>query len=128
MQVAKMKKKRKRKNHHSNMNRRNASAAKTNDPLHSYDTSTVPDDFGDVAGEDGFFGEENPDNNDPNDGGAESGSGTKRPKVAEEKKMYMSTQDRTGQSTSGRKAWKEKHKKGTFSRKYQKKGKTETAW
>lgn len=39
MQVAKMKKKRKRRNYNSNHNRRAMSASKSNDPLHSYDTS-----------------------------------------------------------------------------------------
>ena len=110
MKVAQMKKKRRRKNYISNNNRRNASANKTNDPLHSYDTS-IPDDFMGTAGEDGFFGEGDPSQNNVDDN-----------------KMFMSTHDGTGRSTSGRKSWKEKHRKGKYSKKSQMKKKTETEW
>ena len=108
MQVANMKKKRKRKN---NNQRRHANAAKSNDPLHSYDTNAAaPDEFMDVPGEDGFFGEN------PND----TGMAQTMPKD-EDKKMYLSTSDRTGKSTSGRQFWQERHRKGKFSKKYKKK-------
>lgn len=41
-------------------------------------------------------------------------------KEDEEPKIYSSTRDGTGKSTSGRNAWKEKHKKGKFSNKKRK--------
>lgn len=44
----------------------------------------------------------------------------KKKKVEEEPKVFTSTKDGTGKSTSGRTAWKEKHKKGKFSNKSRK--------
>jgi len=111
MQVAKTKKKRKRRNYNSNQNRRAASASKCNDPLHSYDNTNGADGFTGVAGDDGFFGE--------NPNGNAGGDTSKNNK--EDKKMYMTNDDRTGRSTSGRKAWQEKHARGKFSKRYKKK-------
>ncbi|VEU33403.1 unnamed protein product [Pseudo-nitzschia multistriata] len=47
----------------------------------------------------------------------EEGRSEKKQKREEEKKTFMNTHDGTGKSTSGRNAWKEKHRKGKFSKK-----------
>lgn len=78
----------------------------TDDPLQPDDfRSGTNDDDDNVAGEDGFFGEDDEEEND---------KPKKKPRV------FLSTHDDTGTSTSGRQAWKKKHGKGKFNKKYKK--------
>jgi len=103
MQVANMTRKRKK-----NRNKRGTDGARRsdNDPLQSFDGVVNLD--GVKEGEDDPFAEFM-------DDGEGGGTGKKQKTVAAEKKVFANTKDGTGQSTSGRTAWKEKHKKGKFS-------------
>ena len=51
----------------------------------------------------------------PEFGGDDTGSSSKKQKTETEKKVYMNSKDGLGKSTSGRNAWKERHRKGKFS-------------
>eukprot|EP00536_Pseudo-nitzschia_multiseries_P008182 jgi/Psemu1/319321/estExt_fgenesh1_pm.C_2030018 len=99
MQVADLNRKRKRKKNKAKQRR----GAK--DPLQSFSDGDVNldglegDDM-DLAG----LGEDEP-------------TDKKQKREETEKKTLMNTKDGTGKSTSGRNAWKEKHKKGKFSKK-----------
>lgn len=102
MQVANLNRKRKRKRGRKGNQRRSAK-----DPLQSFD--------GDVN-LDGLEGGD--DDYDMDDFGDAMGSDEKKQKRVEmEKKTLLNTRDGTGKSTAGRNAWKEKHKKGKFSKK-----------
>lgn len=114
MQVADLNRKRKRRR---NKHRSDGSRRTDNDPLQSFDGEGVNLDS--VEGGDG-------DDND-GDGSADEfaeffdsdDKGQKKGTVASEKVVF-STRDGTGKSTSGRGAWKEKHRKGKFSGKRRK--------
>lgn len=102
MQVANLNRKRKRKRARKGNQRRSAK-----DPLQSFD--------GDVN-LDGLEGGD--DDYEMDDFGDAMESDGKKPKRQEaEKKTLLSTRDGTGKSTAGRNAWKEKHRKGKFSKK-----------
>ena len=99
MQVAELHKRRKKRKVQSGSNGQRRT---DNDPLQNF--NDTPDAGG--AFED-FF----------DDGNADS---KKKSKTDEEKKIYSSTKDGLGKSTSGRTAWKQQHKKGKFSNKERK--------
>jgi hypothetical protein len=107
MQVADLNRKRKRTR---NKNRSDGRRRMDNDPLQTYDGGTANLDS--VGGE-GREGEEFADFFD------EGEEGKKKTQDASEKVVF-NTKDGTGRSTSGRTAWKEKHKKGKFSGKKRK--------
>ncbi len=100
MQVANLNRKRKRRKARGKGNQRRSAK----DPLQSFDGDVNLD--GLEGGDDDYdmvdFGEE--DDN-------------KKQKLETEKKTLLSTRDGTGKSTAGRNAWKEKHRKGKFSKK-----------
>lgn len=111
MLVADLNRKRKRKKVRkpSDMHRRSAK-----DPLHSFDDGAVNLDGleGDEVGmsmNDEKMSDFGPGETDRED--------TKRQKRDEsfEKKIFANTRDGVGKSTSGRNAWKEKHRKGKYS-------------
>ena len=79
-----------------------------NDPLQSFDGGDV--DLGGLA----------EDNEDMPDFGEADEKETKRQKTDTEKKVFTNTSDGVGKSTAGRNAWKERHKKGKFSKKSRK--------
>ena len=109
MQVADLNRKRKRRRtkHQSDGRRRT-----DNDPLQTFDDGDVNVD--EVAGKDGggefseFFDQ------------GEDDSGKRQKKNGAAEKIFANTKDGTGRSSSGRSAWKEKHKKGKFSGKRRK--------
>jgi len=102
MQVANLNRKRKRRKIRNGGQRRSV-----NDPLQSFDDGNVNLDG--LEGDDDempVFGEDNAEHDE------------KRQKQGEtEKKTLLNTRDGTGKSTAGRNTWKEKHKKGKFSKK-----------
>lgn len=100
MQVAELHKRRKKRKIHSATG--NGQRRTDNDPLQNFDET--PDAEGAF---DEFF----------EDGEA---AGKKKAKSETEEKIYSSTKDGLGKSTSGRTAWKEQHKKGKFSNKKRK--------
>ena len=100
MQVAELHKRRKKRKIRSATS--NGQRRTDNDPLQNFDDT--PDAEGAF---DDFF----------DDGET---AGTKKPKSEAEEKIYSSTKDGLGKSTSGRTAWKEQHKKGKFSNKKRK--------
>lgn len=109
MHVADLNRKRKRRR---NKNRTDGQRRTDNDPLQSYDGSNVSLDG--VAGENAdqfeeFFADDGQDEQD-----------AKKQKSEATDKVFVSTKDGTGRSTSGRTAWKEQHKKGKFSNKRRK--------
>lgn len=89
-----------------------------NDPLQSYDGDNVTLDG--VADEDGGK-EEYSEFFDDTDNDGKEGKQSKKIS-ATESKVFVNTADGTGKSTAGRNAWKEKHKKGKFSKKRRKNG------
>lgn len=98
MHVADLNRKRKRR---KNRAQRQRSSAK--DPLQSFNDGDV--------NLDGLGGDDEEDMPD-------FGSDQKKQKREEpEKKTLLTTKDGAGKSTAGRNAWKEKHKKGKFSKK-----------
>uniref|UniRef100_A0A7S4ABF3 RNA helicase n=2 Tax=Pseudo-nitzschia australis TaxID=44445 RepID=A0A7S4ABF3_9STRA len=100
MQVADLNRKRKKRKNRGGKQRRSAK-----DPLQSFSDGDVNlDGLGDDV--------ELPD---LGEGDERSEKKQKREEI--EKKTLLSTKDGTGKSTSGRNAWKEKHKKGKFSKK-----------
>jgi hypothetical protein len=107
MQVADLNRKRKRKR---NKNRRDGRRRMDNDPLQTYDGEVNLDS---VEGE-GGEGDEFADFFDEGEGESEK----KGENTVE--KVLFNTRDGTGRSTSGRSAWKEKHRKGKFSGKRRK--------
>jgi hypothetical protein len=106
MQVADLKRKRKRKR---NKNKRDGRRRLDNDPLQTYDGGEVNlDSVEGEGGEDEEFAEF-----------FEEGESQKKSSESTDKVLF-NTKDGTGRSTSGRSAWKEKHKKGKFSGKRRK--------
>ncbi|KAL3939549.1 MAG: hypothetical protein SGARI_001335 [Bacillariaceae sp.] len=107
MQVADLNRKRKRKK----IKRHGADMQKSKDPLQSFDGGDVNLDG--LGGDDeGMEDEEMPDFGPGDD--ERSAKRQKRDGSAE-KKIFSNTRDGTGNSTSGRNAWKQKHRKGKFS-------------
>jgi ATP-dependent RNA helicase DDX56/DBP9 len=104
MQVANLNRKRKK-----NRNKKGTGGERRsdNDPLRSFDGEVTLD--GVKEGEEDPFAEFMDDGEDEGEGGA------KKQKTDTASKMLSNTTDGTGRSTSGRNAWKEKHKKGKFS-------------
>jgi len=101
MQVANLNRKRKRRKPRKGNERRS-----TKDPLQSFNDGDVNlDGLGDD------------DDDMPNFGGADERNEKKQKREEIEKKTLLNTSDGTGKSTSGRNAWKEKHKRGKFSKK-----------
>lgn len=107
MQVADLNRKRKRRRnkHHSDGRRRT-----DNDPLQSYD--------GDGVNLDSVVEEKGGDGNEFSEFFEDGDQQNKNTDVSE--KVLFNTKDGTGRSTSGRSAWKEKHRKGKFSGKRRK--------
>ena len=97
-----------------------------NDPLQTFDSDVNMDG---VHGADDTNSHDDPyahfmkDDDDDDDGGGGGGGmksiDTKKQKIDHNNtdKVFTNTKDGTGQSTAGRGAWKEKHKKGKFSSK-----------
>jgi ATP-dependent RNA helicase DDX56/DBP9 len=87
-----------------------------NDPLQTFDGDVNFDGMHDVDDDDG--GDHDPHAHFMNDADDdELGSEKKKQKIDDDAKVFTSTKDGTGQSTAGRSAWKEKHRKGKFSSK-----------
>lgn len=116
MHVADLNRKRKRKKIAKKSANLQRSANK--DPLQSFNDGGI--------NLDGLDGDDVEDQNDDDDGEEDmpdfGPSDAKRPRkdndntaAAVEKKIFTNTRDGTGKSTSGRNAWKEKHRKGKFS-------------
>mmetsp|Transcript_8291 Transcript_8291/g.9650 ORF Transcript_8291/g.9650 Transcript_8291/m.9650 type:complete len:692 (+) Transcript_8291:120-2195(+) len=108
MQVADLNRKRKRrKNRKSNQSRSNK------DPLQSFNDGDV--------NLDGLEGDDDDNDNEmPNFSQGDEDRNGKRQKLEDlsvEKKIFSSTGDGIGNSTAGRNSWKEKHRKGKFSKK-----------
>jgi len=102
MQVANLNRKRKRRKGRKGNQRRSAK-----DPLQSFNDGDV-----------NLDGLEGDDDYDMVDFGEDMESSEKKQRREEaEKKTLLSTRDGTGKSTAGRNAWKEKHRKGKFSKK-----------
>jgi hypothetical protein len=110
MQVADLNRKRKRRR---NKNRSDGKRRTDNDPLQSYDGDGVNLDS--VEGEEGG-GDDGDEFTEFFDDGEQ---GQKKNEDASEKVLF-NTKDGTGRSTSGRSAWKEKHRMGKFSGKRRK--------
>jgi ATP-dependent RNA helicase DDX56/DBP9 len=94
-----------------------------NDPLQTFDGDVNMDG---VHGSDDANNHDDPyahfmkdDDAEDDDGGGKNGIDTKKQKIDQTNndKVFTNTKDGTGQSTAGRSAWKEKHKKGKFSSK-----------
>jgi hypothetical protein len=107
MQVADLNRKRKRRR---NKSRTNGQRRTDNDPLQSYDGSNVNLDG--VSGEEATLEEFFDAEQDEQD--------AKKQKSETSDKVFVNTKDGTGKSTSGRNAWKERHRKGKFSNKRRK--------
>ena len=106
MQVADLNRKRKRRKNRTGNRRRSEK-----DPLQSFNGGDVNLDSlgdGDDQNEMPDFDQED---------GDYTGKRQKREGSSAEKKIFTSTSDGTGKSTAGRNAWKEKHRKGKFSKK-----------
>jgi len=109
MQVANMNRKRKkRRNKRSTGGERRSD----NDPLRAFDGDVNLEGVEDATGDDEFS--EFLDDGDMDD---KESSSKKQKSSSEENKIFTHTGDRTGHSTAGRNAWKEKHRKGKFSSK-----------
>lgn len=122
MQVANLnRRKRKKKRKHGQRGAATGIRRSDNDPLQNFDADVNLDGVrgsdgdADADGDgDGAFadfmddGEYDDDSSSPN-------KKQKTGDAEQEKKVFTSTKDGTGRSTSGRTAWKEKHKKGKFS-------------
>jgi len=108
MQVANLNRRRKKRK--SKRGRHTGERRSDNDPLQNFDGDVNLDSV-QGAEDEGDFAEFM-------DEGDESGSLNKKQKTADDvepQKIFTNTRDGTGQSTSGRTAWKEKHRKGKFS-------------
>jgi len=92
---------------------------KSNDPLQSFDGPTSLDGIKD-GGVDSEFFTDDANNTVESDGEQEEGT-KKNESGADITKVFVDTNDNTGKSTSGRNAWKEKHRKGKFAKKKQSK-------
>lgn len=102
MQVANLNRKRKRKK-----NRNGGKSRSAKDPLQSFDDGGV-----------NLDGLEGDDDDMPGLGEGNSDSDGKRQKQSDKgEETLLNTRDGTGKSTAGRNAWKEKHRKGKFSKK-----------
>lgn len=115
MQVAKLNKKRRRRRKTYRMDGQRRT---DNDPLQSFEA-------GDDAVLDGDTGAEGDDADDDGfadffEGNGENDTEKKTKSVPKESRVFSSTTEGTGRSTSGRNAWKEKHRKGKFSNKRRK--------
>jgi hypothetical protein len=108
MQVADLNRKRKRRR---NKKGTGGERRSDNDPLQSFND-------GDVNLE-GLEGGDDMDMPDFSQGDTDK-EAKKQKRGDGEKKVFTSTKDGTGQSSSGRNAWKEKHRKGKFSNKMRK--------
>jgi len=110
MQVAELNKKKKRRRNRNGQGQRRTD----NDPLHSFEGVNLEGIVDDIdndndAGASSF--------EDPiQDSIGEEDQAKKKQKV--ENRVVANTKDGTGASTSGRNAWKQKHGKGKFSRRY----------
>ena len=102
MQVANLNRKRKRRKNRKSNQRRSAK-----DPLQSFNDGDV--------NLDGLEGGDDNDMFDFDEGIERDEKKQKREET--DKKTLLGTRDGTGKSTAGRNAWKEKHKKGKFSKK-----------
>jgi hypothetical protein len=111
MQVADLNRKRKRRR---SKNRSDGRRRTDNDPLQSSDGDGVNLDS--VEGESGGGGDDGDEFAEFFDDGEQ---GQKKNEDAAEKVLF-NAKDGTGRSTSGRSAWKEKHRKGKFSGKRRK--------
>lgn len=114
MQVAEMNKRKKRRRARSS--NRSASRRTDNDPLQSYEGGDVTLDGVAGAAED-----------------ATEGDADTNEEAAKKAKVFIDSADGTGRSTSGRNAWKQKHARGKFSRRFKKKhgvngGSTKAGW
>ena len=98
MQVANLNRKRKRRKNRKGNDRRSAK-----DPLQSFNDGDV-----------NLDGLEGDDDDMPQFGERDD---KKQKREESVKKTLLNTRDGTGKSTSGRNAWKEKHRKGKFSKK-----------
>lgn len=105
MQVANLNRKRKRK---KNRGKQGQLRRSDNDPLQNFDAEANLEGLGGEGPTD--FDEDMPEF-----GGDDAGSSTKKQKTSAERKVYNNTKDGLGKSTSGRNAWKERHRKGKFS-------------
>jgi len=103
MQAANLNRKRKRK---KNKGKQGQMRRSDNDPLQNFDAEANLDGLGRETTTD--FDEDMPEF-----GGDDAG--TKKQKTDTERKIYANTRDGVGKSTSGRNAWKERHRKGKFS-------------
>lgn len=110
MQVANLNRKRKRR---KGKNANGQQRRSDNDPLQNFDGNVNLDGLR-QGGDD--FDQDMPDFSAADEGQPDP----KKQKKESEKKIFSSTKDGTGKSTSGRNAWKEKHKKGKFSGKRRK--------
>ena len=126
MQVANLNKQRKKKR--ARNGRIDGQRSKDNDPLQSFDSAIGTNESGGVGGSgdgpdggndgtDGFeeFFDDGGDGGDDDGGGGNGASkGSSKPL------MYSDSKSGTGRSSSGRDAWKKKHKKGKYSGKRRK--------
>jgi ATP-dependent RNA helicase DDX56/DBP9 len=104
MQVANLNRKRKKRR---NKNGTGGARRSDNDPLQAFDGA---------ANLDGVEDSEKDPFAEFMDDGEEAGNPSKKQKTEEgERKMVLNTKDGTGKTTSGRNAWKEKHKKSQYS-------------
>lgn len=110
--MADLSRKRKRKR---NKNRRDGRRRMDNDPLQTYDGDVNLDSVADGGAEGDGQGDEFAEFFDEAEG-----EGDKKKSSNDAEKVLFNTRDGTGRSTSGRSAWKEKHKKGKFSGKRRK--------
>lgn len=105
MQVANLNRKRKKK---KVKNGTGGARRSDNDPLQAFDGDADLTGIEDTGGDEFVDDEE------------EEGSPAKKQKVELEERVFTNTKDGTGYSSSGRQAWKEKHRKGKFSSKKRK--------
>jgi ATP-dependent RNA helicase DDX56/DBP9 len=123
-QVAKLNKKRKKRR---SKNSTGGARRTDNDPLQSFNAQgsagAAPGAAGVAGGEDGdqeqgddpfaeFMEDDDDDDNDKEDGSTKK----KKQKTADSR-IFANARDGTGESTAGRNLWKEKHRKGKFSKK-----------
>mmetsp|Transcript_15164 Transcript_15164/g.42744 ORF Transcript_15164/g.42744 Transcript_15164/m.42744 type:complete len:671 (+) Transcript_15164:144-2156(+) len=114
MQAANLNKKRKRKRIKGG-NNKSGLRRSDNDPLQTFDADVNLDGLGADQDDGGYDDDDMPDFN--QDDGDDGGDGKKQKSKG---KVYTSTHDGLGESTAGRNAWKEKHRKGKFSNKKRK--------
>ena len=100
--MANLNRKRKRRKNRNGGQRRSAK-----DPLQSFNDGGV--------NLDGLEGDDDVDMSGFGEGDADRDG--KKQKREKEKETLLNTRDGTGKSTAGRNAWKEKHRKGKFSKK-----------